>query len=119
MKKTTLCLRILALTGLSCRFVTDNPVSALLTPREDTQSILERLGGTDCPDSTFTCINVTVPLDHFNPDGRTMDVVFGVLPASGERKGMFVTATGGPGSSGLLSADRYTWTFDPSILENF
>jgi len=48
-----------------------------------------------------------------------MDVVFGVLPATGERRGMFVTAVGGPGSSGLLSADAYTSYFDPGIAEHF
>ncbi len=81
---------------------------------------LERLGGYPCADSEFTCITLTVPLDHFNPeDNRTLDVVFGVLPASGERKGMFVTATGGPGSSGLASADSYAGAMDEAILEHF
>jgi pimeloyl-ACP methyl ester carboxylesterase len=119
MRKAVLSVMILALTGLSCRFVTDNPISAPIVARQDTQAILERLGGTPCPDSVFTCVTLAVPLDHFNEDGRTIDVVFGVLPASGERKGMFVTATGGPGSSGLLSADSYAGGFDPSIPENF
>jgi pimeloyl-ACP methyl ester carboxylesterase len=32
---------------------------------------------------------------------------------------MFVTATGGPGSSGLAVADSYTSVFDPSIPEHF
>ena len=98
---------------------TAGPAQSAAAHSEDTASILERLGGSDCPDSAFTCINLTVPLDHFNPDGRTMDVVFGVLPASGERKGMFVTVTGGPGSAELESADSYTSAFDPSIPENF
>lgn len=51
-----------------------------------------------------------------------MKVVFAVLPASGasdDRKGMFVTATGGPGTSGLQAADDYTAAFDPSIPEHF
>ncbi len=85
-----------------------------------TADILARLGGYPCPDSDFTCVKLTVPLNHFAVDrGRTIDVVFGVLPATGERKGMFVTATGGPGSSGLASADSYTAAFDPSIPEHF
>jgi len=95
-------------------------VSVTETPVEDTTSRLARLGGVPCPDSDFTCITLTVPLDHFNPqDKRTLDVVFGVLPAAGERKGMFVTATGGPGVAGLTSADGYTAAFDPSIPEHF
>jgi pimeloyl-ACP methyl ester carboxylesterase len=129
MKKTILCLLILASAGLSCRFVTNTPIpgpepQAGLTPsaaalREDTQSILGRLGGAPCPDSDFTCVTLAVPLDHSKPNGPTIDVVFGVLPASGERKGMFVTVTGGPGSAGLQIADWYTPAFDPSILETF
>ena len=93
--------------------------TATAAPVEDTAAILERLGGTPCPDSDFTCVTLTVPLDHFHPDGSTIEVVFGVLPATGERKGMFVTATGGPGTAGLLSADSYTGAFDPSIPEHF
>ena len=88
--------------------------------REDTAALLEQLGGYPCPDSDFTCLDVTAPLDHFNAqDGRTIEVVFGILPATGERKGMFVTAIGGPGGSGLLSADNYTSYFDPGIPEHF
>ncbi|NUM46410.1 MAG: alpha/beta fold hydrolase [Anaerolineales bacterium] len=45
--------------------------------------------------------------------------MFGILPATGERKGMFVTATGGPGIAGLTSADAYTSYFAPSIPEHF
>jgi len=88
--------------------------------QDSTADVLETLGGYPCPNSDFTCVTLTVPLDHFDPDNpETIDVVFGVLPATGERKGMFVTATGGPGSSGLASADSYTSAFDPSIPEHF
>ncbi|MCA2000972.1 MAG: alpha/beta hydrolase [Chloroflexi bacterium] len=81
---------------------------------------LDALGGEPCPDSEFTCVTLAVPLNHFDPqDERTLDVVFAVLPATGERKGMFVTATGGPGSAGLASADSYTAAFDPSLPEHF
>src|SRR3990172_3484001 len=72
------------------------PTSAPLTTepataREDTQTILDRLGGYPCPDSDFTCVNLEVPVNHFDPANlETIEVVFGVLPASGERKGMFV-----------------------------
>ena len=88
--------------------------------REDTEAILDHLGGYPCPDSDFTCIDLEVPLDHFDSSNpATIEVVFGVLPATGERKGMFVTAVGGPGGSGLASADSYTGTFDPAITEQF
>lgn len=100
--------------------VVEPTVSETEAPAEDTTAILERLGGVPCPESDFTCVTITVPLNHFDPnDSRTTEVVFGILPATGERKGMFVTATGGPGSAGLTSADYYTSTFDPSIPEHF
>ncbi len=83
--------------------------------------ILAELGGVPCFDgSAFTCVTLEVPLDHFNPDnGRTISVAFAILPASGERKGMFVTATGGPGYSGIASADYYLTGFDPRIPDAF
>lgn len=92
----------------------------MVRARSTTKDILDQLGGYPCSNSDFTCVKLTVPLDHFaKDDKRTIDVVFGVLPATGERKGMFVTATGGPGSSGLASAASYTAAFDPSIPEHY
>lgn len=95
-----------------------NPQPPALNP---TLKVLEELGGAPCPDgSAFTCVTLTVPLDHFDPANRqTLDVVFGVLPASGDRKGMLVIATGGPGTAGLSYADSYLGGFAPSILERF
>lgn len=118
MKKTSLIFVILVIFLAACA-PTEPTVSATETLAEDTASRLARLGGEPCPDSDFTCVTIHVPFDHFQPDGRTLDVVFAVLPASGERKGMFVTANGGPGMSGLLAADNYTAAFDPSIPEHF
>ena len=94
--------------------------ASMVHARETTQDVLDKLGGYTCPNSDFTCVTLTVPLDHFAKDPKsTIDVVFGVLPATGERKGMFVTATGGPGTSGLASADSYTAAFDPAITEHY
>ncbi len=101
------------------------PVSGTLISnslsRPSTERILQQLGGQPCPDgSAFTCITLPMPLDHFNPrDTRTISVIFAVLPATGARKGMFVTATGGPGTSGIAVADSYTSAFDPSIPRRF
>ncbi len=98
-------------------------VSVAQIAAQSTQTMGEKLasiGGYPCPKSDFTCIKMKVALDHTTPgDKRTIDVVFGVLPASGERTGMFVTATGGPGSSGLEFADRYASDFDPAIKEHY
>ncbi|MEX0787702.1 MAG: alpha/beta fold hydrolase [Anaerolineales bacterium] len=88
--------------------------------RQDTRDILDGLGAYGCPESDFTCVKVEVPLNHFDASGgTTLEVLFAVLPATGERKGMFVTVVGGPGGSGLAVADSYTGTFDASIPENF
>ena len=81
---------------------------------------LDALGGYPCPYGDFTCVTLAMPLDHFDPASEeTIDVTFAVLPASGERKGMFVTAVGGPGASGLAVADSYTAGLDPAITEMF
>lgn len=80
------------------------------------------VGQRPCPNSDFECIAVQVPLDHFDPaNPAATNVVFGILPARNpaKRKGMFVTAVGGPGASGLASADSYTAAFDPAIAEVF
>ena len=87
--------------------------------RPETDQILEDLDGELCPDSVFTCITLNMPLDHFDPsDVRTIPVTFAVMPAGGQRTGVFVTATGGPGSSGIASADSYTEAIDPAIPES-
>lgn len=81
---------------------------------------LKAMGGILCPDSAFTCVTIQVPLDHFNSsDTRKIDVKFAVLPASGTRKGIFVTATGGPGTAGISYADSYTSYFLPELPQAF
>ena len=97
------------------------PAAPAAPTREPTTDILARLGGRPCPDgSEFTCVTVPMPLDHFDPaDTRTIDVTFAVKPATGARKGAFVTATGGPGYSGISVADYYTSFFEPSVPRRF
>lgn len=93
------------------------------------QDRIPRGHGEPCPNSEFTCIRLTVPLDHFGSARRsarslareTIEVVFGMLPATdaARRKGMFVTVVGGPGASGLQAADAYAATFDPALRRVF
>ncbi len=115
---TLACIIIVA---TACLPTHNNPTAAPTNPpREDTAAILKRLGGYPCPDSAFTCVKLSVPLDHFDSaNSKTINVVFAVLPATGERKGMFVTANGGPGASGLMAADPYTSYFEPALTEHF
>ncbi|MEX1134829.1 MAG: alpha/beta fold hydrolase [Acidimicrobiia bacterium] len=85
-----------------------------------TAEIIEALDGALCPDSEFSCVAIEMPLDHFDSsDERTIDVTFAILPATGQSKGAFVTATGGPGTAGIMSADSYTSALDPAIPEQF
>ena len=67
----------------------------------------------------MTCVTLQVPLNHFDAaNTETIDVVFAVLPAFGERYGMYVQAyPGGPGGEGISSA--YTGYFSNSVLEHY
>jgi pimeloyl-ACP methyl ester carboxylesterase len=77
------------------------------------------VGTARCPGSTFECVTLSVPRDHFAATGPTWDVTFGIRRATGTAKGVFVTITGGPGASGIAAADSYTTSFDPSITASY
>ncbi len=65
-------------------------------------------------------MTLEMPLDHFDPsNSETIDVVFAVLPAEGGGSGAFLTVTGGPGSSGIASADTYLSLYDAAIAEKY
>ena len=73
-----------------------------------------------CADSIFTCITIRVPRDHFASGGPTLDVTFALHRATAKtRKGVFVTVTGGPGTSGIAAADSYTEALDPRIVRDY
>lgn len=98
------------------------PQSQIPNPKSQITDTLARLGATACPNSAFTCVTLDMPLDHDAPltqHSATMPVVFGVLPASGLRKGTLVVAVGGPGSSGLALADAYVNAWDARIRQRF
>ncbi|MBA3410590.1 MAG: alpha/beta fold hydrolase [Geodermatophilaceae bacterium] len=74
----------------------------------------------DCPDITdFECVRLSVPRDHFSDDDTEWEVTFAIRRAEGAAKGTFVTVTGGPGSSGLASAEGYTDAMPPGITDNY
>jgi pimeloyl-ACP methyl ester carboxylesterase len=77
------------------------------------------VGQRPCPESRFTCITLAVPRDHFVSGGPSWNVTFAIQHATKHSKGVFVTITGGPGSSGIASADGYTDAFDPSITSSY
>ena len=112
----TLCAGLLVMAcnfgGLLTPKATETPTAAPATetdiPAPSTQdnmtSLLERLGGQTCEENPdFTCVTIQVPLNHFDStNADTLDIVFAVAPATGERYGMYVQAfPGGPGGEGV------------------
>ncbi len=93
------------------------PAAARVSPAPRAPHVVQR----PCPDSIFTCVVLTVPRDHFSAtDHGTFQVTFAIHRATHvPRRGVFVTVTGGPGTSGIASADSYTAAFDPRIVEDY
>jgi pimeloyl-ACP methyl ester carboxylesterase len=82
---------------------------------------LRAMGAEPCTlDQGYLCLSLPVPLDHFGaPGGPTIDVTFAVLPApDATRKGMLVTADGGPGYAGTDDLFR-VGTIDHRLAEDF
>ncbi len=69
----------------------------------------------------FECVTLTVPLDHFQDTGKTTQVTFAIQrhTAKGPGKGVFVTATGGPGTSGIQSAVSYRDEFAEAVQKDY
>ncbi|MFE9246233.1 alpha/beta hydrolase [Nocardiopsis sp. NPDC006938] len=69
---------------------------------------------------TLECGTLTVPVDHSDPDGDTLDLALARQPASGasdQRVGSLVVNPGGPGESGVSMLDHPLFA-DP-VLEAF
>ena len=75
----------------------------------------------DCPGLPGgDCRVVTVPLDQAHPErGGTLQIVYRVVPARGQRTGTLLVLTGGPGVRGLSEADPRVAELDPEVLEHF
>ncbi len=132
-KILVLVLTALILATLACRLFVpgtltpEPPTVTVVPPTAETEPVpfdmkakLEELGGAPCEENPdFTCVTIQVPLDHFDPsNSETLDVVFAVAPATGERYGMYVQAfPGGPGGEGISSGGLF-W-FSDSILEHY
>jgi pimeloyl-ACP methyl ester carboxylesterase len=98
------------------------PSTASPSPNKitDIRDKLNELGGKPCAEaSDFTCVTLKVPLNHLDPaNTETIDVVFAVAPATGERYGMYVQAfPGGPGGEGIPYAS--TFYFPPDIPDHY
>lgn len=75
----------------------------------------------DCPGLPGgDCRIVTVPLDQAHPEqGGTLQIVYRVVPARGQRTGALFVLTGGPGVRGLSEADPRIAEIDPAVLDHF
>lgn len=72
-----------------------------------------------CEMTQLSCTTVTVPLDHrANDPSSTLEITFALSFATNESRGILFYFVGGPGASGLSSADSYLAAFDPSLTEN-
>src|SRR5919199_915717 len=73
-----------------------------------------------CPgEGDFRCVTLQVPADHFSPGSPTWPVTFALRRGDVDSRGVLVTATGGPGSSGIAAADRYTAGMSKEITDHY
>jgi pimeloyl-ACP methyl ester carboxylesterase len=73
-----------------------------------------------CPGTTFECITLAVPRDHFEAAaGPTWNVTFAIHRAAKARKGTYVEITGGPGYSGIPTSDGYLDSYETAITDAF
>ncbi|MES2550019.1 MAG: hypothetical protein V4630_10025, partial [Pseudomonadota bacterium] len=97
-------------------------LALLATPALAETSLSDAVSSLDlfpCELGTLTCTTLTVPLDHrANDPTRTLDITFALSFATNESRGILFYFVGGPGGSGLASADSYLSAFDPTLTEN-
>ena len=105
-------LSVLTLSGCAAEVV---PGSAEYAP-SGSGGILVR---EPCPHSEFECITIGVPADHFTPGSEIWEVTFALHRARDRSEGVFVTATGGPGFSGIAEADQRLAMMSPDITDNY
>jgi pimeloyl-ACP methyl ester carboxylesterase len=83
---------------------------------QDMASRIESLGARPCEDSSFQCVTLDVPLNHLaNDPDKTLPITFAISLASEPSEGILFYAVGGPGGSGLASAESYLSAFEPDI----
>lgn len=96
-------------------------LALLASPALSETSLKDASSGLDlfpCEMSSLSCTTLTVPLDHrANDPGKTLDITFALSFATQESKGILFYFVGGPGGSGLASAESYLAAFDPSLAE--
>ncbi len=104
---------VLALTLLTCPALTKQALA-------DTslQAAISPLDIVPCDLSSLSCTTLTVPLDHrANDPEKTLDITFALSFAAVESRGILFFYVGGPGGSGLASAESYLSAFDPELTD--
>ena len=93
----------------------------LLTTPVLSQSLREAAQGLElepCEMSSLSCTTLTLPLDHrANDPEQTIDITFALSFANVESEGILFFFVGGPGASGLASAENYLFSFDESLTD--
>jgi pimeloyl-ACP methyl ester carboxylesterase len=93
----------------------------LAAPAQAETPLAEAVAGLDlttCELSALSCATLKVPLDHrANDPSKTIDITFALSFASVESRGILFYFVGGPGGSGLASADSYLGSFDESLTQ--
>ena len=94
---------------------------ALLAAPAQAQSLYEAASGLDlfpCDLSALSCTTLTLPLDHLaNDPEKTIDITFALSFATVESRGILFYQVGGPGASGLASAESYLSSFDEELIQ--
>lgn len=103
------------------RFVPILSLSLLSSPAFAETPLIDgaaRLSLAPCEASVLSCTTLTVPRDHrANDPTDTMEITFALNFASVESYGTLFYFVGGPGGSGLASADSYLDSFDESLTQ--
>ena len=85
------------------------------------QSLYEATSDLDlypCEMSTLSCATLRLPLDHRSPHGPgKIDITFALSFANVESRGILFYVVGGPGASGLASAENYLSSFEDGLTD--
>jgi pimeloyl-ACP methyl ester carboxylesterase len=93
----------------------------LASPALSETALVDAVAGMDlqtCELSALSCVTMPMPLDRTSNDpDKTIDITFALSFASVESRGILFYFVGGPGGSGLASADSYLAAFDESLTQ--
>jgi pimeloyl-ACP methyl ester carboxylesterase len=96
-------------------------LTLLAAPSFADTPLVEAVAGMDlfpCDLSSLSCTTMTVPLDHrANDPAKTIDITYALSFAAVESRGILFFFVGGPGGSGLASAENYLSAFDEALTD--